>query len=422
MVLKRLNGSEEPPRPPDGDDDPAEAAPDSEPRMAATDRPVSWAALLERIIAQFNAETVGRPDLFNTTDDQERRAMLRDVVNYVLAVESIRLPRTEQLRLIADAISDVYELGPLAPLLADSAISEIEIAAHDRVYARQGVGERALTPHTFTDFAQWERILSRALTIAGVKPDHGEGLLEVGAMLRGRPARLEVTGPPISLRPTANIRLHPPAALTLPDLVASGALSEGQATALTTALDAKRGIMIAGEPGAGKTTLLNALLGTLAGRESVFGACYAVERAAELRLPAGFTLLSPKAAGPAHPPISFPDQIGAALAGIGAGAGLLVLDEVRFDEADSMWAALTLGDSAAQRQLVWAFRASTDPNRLRTAFGMAVRRAAPSVDQAVIVSALRDRLPVVALVAHRRLIRLCEWVPDGDGLTLRDLG
>jgi type IV secretory pathway ATPase VirB11/archaellum biosynthesis ATPase len=419
MVLKRLSGSGEPPRPPDDED---AVTPDSEPRMAATDRPVSWAALLERIIAQFNAETIGRPDLFETMDDTERRALLREVVDYVLAVESIRLPRTERLRLIMSAIIDVYNLGPLAPLLSDPAVTEIEIAAHDRIYARQGGGERTLTPYTFTDSAQWERILSRALTLAGVRPNHGESLLEVGATLKGRPARLEVTGPPISLRPTANIRLHPPAALSLPDLVSGGALTEAQAAALTTALEARRGIMIAGEPGAGKTTLLGALLGTLAGRESAFGACYAVERAAELRLPAGFTMLSAKAAGPTHPPISFADQIGAALAGIGAGAGLLVLDEVRFDEADAMWAALTLGDSAAQRQLVWAFRASTDPNRLRTAFGMAVRRAAPSVDQAVIVSALRDRLPVVAFVANCRLIRLCEWTPDGDSLTLRDLG
>src|SRR5262249_35033992 len=97
----------------------------------------------------------------------------------------------------------------------------------------------------------------------------------------------------------------------------------------------------------------------------------------------------------------------------GDGPVWLVLDEARFDESAAMWEALTTTSAPC----LWAFRGTTDPLRLRTAFGMSVRRAQQGIDQTAIYDALGDRLPFVARLARRegnlKLIAISEWQRDG---------
>ncbi|MCS6871728.1 MAG: ATPase, T2SS/T4P/T4SS family [Anaerolineae bacterium] len=392
----------------DGYNDLPEQPAESTPELLSA-RGVSLAGVLERVTDQFAAETEARPDILDMTDAAERRRVLVEIVEYVLTVEGIRLSREDRLRVIEVAYNDLFLLGALHPLLRDPEVSEIEITAHDRIYARRGA-QKTLTDLRFRDDSQLERVLRRALIATGERLYSGEPLIEVGTRLAERPARLTITTPPISPTLQASIRLHAAQPRSLADLVNMNFLSADAAAALERAIAQRRGIMLAGDVESGKTTLLQALLPLVsaqAGRHAV------AQRAAELILPENISNVDGS---------TFAARLSAARDLVGESGGWLIADEIRFDESAAMWDALTSGLGDRAPRLLWAFRAATDPLRLRIAFSMAVRRAVPSIDQSVIHSGLLDRLPVVALLARRdgvpRLIRLGIWRAEGDSLSL----
>jgi hypothetical protein len=372
-------------------------------------RGVSLAGVLERVTDQFAAETETRPDILTSTDSAEWRRIVVEIVEYVLTVEGIRLSREDRLRVIEVAYNELFLLGVLHPLLSDPEVSEIEIAAYDRIYARRGA-QKTLTDLRFRDDSELERVLRRALIATGEQLYSGDPLIEVGARLAGRPARLTITMPPISPILQASVRLQAAQPRSLSDLIRTDFLSADSAAALERAIAERRGIMLAGDVESGKTTLLQALLPLIAAQE---GRHAAAQRAAELILPENVV----NAEGS-----TFAARLSAARELVGESGGWLIADEIRFDESGAMWEALTsdLGERAPR--LLWAFRAATDPTRLRVAFSMAIRRAVPSIDQAVIHSGLLDRLPVVVLLARRdglpRVLRVGMWRAEGESLTL----
>jgi hypothetical protein len=131
-----------------------------------------------------------------------------------------------------------------------------------------------------------------------------------------------------------------------------------------------------------------------------------VERAAELSLPPlmqGFTSSD------------FPAQIQSAAA-LPPSPRWLVIDEIRFDEADALW---HIFQNVPQSRLLWVIHAATRPDRLFAAFGMLLRRAAPKIDSAEIVRLLVERLPVVILCGRRTpeqvgVIGIGEWHANPD--------
>jgi Flp pilus assembly CpaF family ATPase len=170
---------------------------------------------------------------------------------------------------------------------------------------------------------------------------------------------------------------------------------------------AGHGLMIVGDVGTGKTTLLQALLPYLP-------TGLIVERAAELRVPESLQHLVAVPPNGNQPPVTFPEQIDAAISNSTLNSeAWLVLDEVRFDEAAAMWRAI---NAESRPRLLWAFRGAIVPLRLRSAFGMSVRRAVPGIDQEFIHNALLDRLPFVVMMARQnsqlKLISVSEWQLD----------
>src|SRR5690606_24900387 len=151
------------------------------------------------------------------------------------------------------------------------------------IHVRRGFGPMQRAPVYFDDPAHLRRTVSRALASVGVQLVDWNYFLEVGIEVHGRPARLGLIAPPISPHLQVEIRLHPRAPRTLEDLIQGGALSEAAARAITGHIAAGRGLLVIGDVGAGKTTLLNALGPTFA---TLAGRVVAVQRAAELRLPA----------------------------------------------------------------------------------------------------------------------------------------
>lgn len=399
----------------DSESDDSQPSVKRSPQFLSGSRQTSLAAIREKIEDQLIAET--SPALLRAAaDESARRDLIRGAADYVLTVEGITLSRADRLAIQDVIYSDLFCLGPLDGYLQDETVSEITIDSADRVHVRRGVGDRIAVDAFFDDAVHLERVIQWTLATAGAQLSDSDPFVEVGTVLAGRPARVTVAAPPVSPMLHVEIRLHPTPVATLDSLVAAGMLDQSAQALLTAILQAGHGLMIVGDAGSGKTTLLEALLPLLS------AGSISVERAAELRLPPGIERLAAIPPAPDQLPVSFADQIMAALA---HNPAWLVLDEVRFDESDAMWQALA---SAPGTRCLWAFRGTTNPLRLRTAFSMAVRRAQQTIDQAVINSALLDRLPFVALLARQnqqiKVISLNEWQRDDqqpDTLALRPI-
>jgi len=378
--------------------------PEHLPKFLSASRQISLAALRERIEAEFIAETVSRPDLVWQTDDSARRDLVRDVIDYVLATETISLSRAERLSILEIVYVDMFHFGPLAPYLADPTLSEFTVDGPDRIYVRHGAQEMTPIASSFDDAAHLERTVQRVLSFAGTQISSDEPVLEVGVTLANRPARLTVFAPPISPTLHVDARLQPPEPATLESCIAAGLLDHSAAELLRAILTAGHGLMIVGDVGTGKTTLLQALIPLLPAKSMV------VERAQELRLPPGIERRAAIPPTPQTTPVTFAEAIDSA---VDQNPTWLVLDEIRFDEAKAMWRALTT-DSAPR--CLWAFRGATDPVRIRAAFSMSVLRTQPGIEQEFIHSALLDRLPFVAML-HRhdhqlKLLSVGEWQRD----------
>jgi pilus assembly protein CpaF len=377
------------------DDDQPDLSTNRLPQFLSGTYRVSLAGLLERIERQFLAETESRPDiLLETADKAARMDLVREVMDYVLSIESITLSRPDRSLILEAVYRDLFNFGPLDPYLSDEAVTEVAIDGPERVSVRRGAGEMTTLDVQFNDVDHLERLTQRVLSSAGTQLSERNPVLEVGAVLAGRPARLTVFGPPVSPVLHIDMRLRSASPATLDGLIVAGMLDEAAAHLLRAILEGGYGLMVAGDVGTGKTTLLEALLPILP------EGSLCVERTPELRLPPRAERLIALPPGPDRPPVEFADQIRAALE---KQPRWLVLDEVRFDESAPMWEALTAGEDVNRRpRCLWAFRGATEPLRLRTAFGMSVRRAHQGIGQDLIHSVLVDRLPFVATLVRQQ--------------------
>jgi len=99
------------------------------------------------------------------------------------------------------------------------------------------------------------------------------------------------------------------------------------------------------------------------------------------------------------------------------------MDELRGDESGPIWQALTRAD---QPRCVGVLRSSPDPDRLRSAISILLRKGQPAIPQAAIHDSLLTRLPFVVMthIGPRGLhvTGIAEWeaTPE-DSLTLRRL-
>ncbi len=359
-------------------------------------RQMSIAALRERIETQFNAELP--PDVARQLSPEDRRERLREITDYILETEVIRLPRQDKLALIDVLYADLFQFGVLDPLLTTPDVTEIVIDGAAKIHMRRGQGEAQLSGFSFDSEDDYRRVLARALNGVAL-PDESRPFVETGTMLLGRRARLTLAAPPVSPYLHTEIRLHPLNVPTLDALIAEGFIDAAGAEKIRDAIQSGRGIMIAGDVATGKTTLLQALLPELPAQAAI------VERAAEIALPDGMQGFSGE---------DFTQQIANATA---KAPGWLAIDEIRFDESQAL---LDVFQNAPELRLLWVFRGATRADRLLASFGMSIRRAAPAIESSEIVRWLVERLPLVVLCGRRKnqqigVIGLNEWhVVAGD--------
>jgi pilus assembly protein CpaF len=205
-------------------------------------------------------------------------AGLRMAVAEALGEDGIVLPPATLAPVVRAVGDELTGLGPLAPLLADPAVTDVLVNGPDDVWVERAGGiERAAV--RFPSAAAVAALVQRVVAPLGLRVD--ESRPWVDARLPGG-ERFHAVLPPLAPDgPVVTIRTFAKRRLELGDLIELGALDTATARLLEAMVAAGIAIAVSGATGTGKTTLLNILAAAIPSRERVV----TIEDVAELRLP-----------------------------------------------------------------------------------------------------------------------------------------
>ena len=239
--------------------------------VARTDFAATKVAIHRKLIQKLNLER-----LVEVNRDEVRREV-GQILEALVVGESTPMNLQERERLAQEVLDEVFGLGPLEGLLADSSVSDILVNTHKRVYIeRKGMLE--LTPLQFRDDTHLMSIIDRIVSAVGRRVDESSPMVDArladGSRVNAIIPPLAVDGPCLSIRRFG----HSP--LTAEDLVANNSLTKTMLDLLIGCVKARLNILVSGGTGAGKTTLLNVLSAAISNRERIIS----IEDAAELQL------------------------------------------------------------------------------------------------------------------------------------------
>jgi pilus assembly protein CpaF len=231
------------------------------------------------------AKTIVQPEILKRIDAGKAGNMARtelaeqlsDIVSEILAEKALQLNLLEQRDLITMLLNDMLGLGPLEPLLADDAITDIMVNGPKQVYVERG-GKLEISEVTFRDNAHVMNIANRIVSRIGRRVDESTPLCD--ARLEDG-SRVNIIIPPLAIDgPTISIRKFPKMKITLDRMVETKNMSAQMCQVLKIAGRARLNVLISGGTGSGKTTLLNALSQMVDHGERIV----TIEDAAELQL------------------------------------------------------------------------------------------------------------------------------------------
>ncbi len=184
---------------------------------------------------------------------------------------------TEVVELVRQLRSDMVGAGPLDPLLADPAVTDVLVNGPNEVWMDRGNGLERVPDIRFPDRQAVRRLAQRLATAAGRRLDDARPWTD--ARLPDG-TRLHAVLPPVAVGCTCiSLRVSRARPFTLPELVRAGSLSEQGAALLRAMVGARMSYLVSGGTGTGKTTLLATLLGLVGPAERLV----VVEDSAELR-------------------------------------------------------------------------------------------------------------------------------------------
>ncbi len=200
-----------------------------------------------------------------------------DLVAEILADEKLHLNLVEQRDLVTKLLNDMLGLGPLEPLLADEAVTDIMVNGPDQIYVERA-GRLELAETVFRDNAHVLNVAQRIVSAVGRRVDETSPLCDA-RLADG--SRVNVIIPPLAIDgPSISIRKFAKQKITMEKMEGQNNLSPAMATVLRIAGRSRLNIIISGGTGSGKTTLLNALSRMIDPGERIV----TIEDAAELQL------------------------------------------------------------------------------------------------------------------------------------------
>jgi pilus assembly protein CpaF len=221
-------------------------------------------------------DEIGERAMFGSGEEAIAQAV-QEFVARVLQTEDIPLNSSERERLAEELTQETLGLGPLGPLMADPAVTDILVNGFDQVYVER-FGRLIKTDVRFRDDDHVQRVIERIAARVGRRIDQASPMVDV-RLPDG--SRVNATLPPVSLDgPTISIRRFGRQRLRREDLVRLGMFTREMLVFLEHAVQARKNVLISGGTGAGKSTLLGALAEAIPDTERIV----TIEDTAELIL------------------------------------------------------------------------------------------------------------------------------------------
>ncbi len=210
-------------------------------------------------------------------DDKLRAKEIRQALGLLLEEEEEPLNMGEKTRLARELEFEILGLGPLEPLLADPAISDILVNGYSQVYIEKN-GQLELTDIRFQNNVHLLKIINKIVSNVGRRIDESTPMVDArlpdGSRINAIIPPLALDGPMLCIRRFAVQRP------SLEDLIKKGSLTAEIGEVIKAIAVAKINVVISGGTGAGKTTMLNILSGYIPSTERII----TIEDSAELQL------------------------------------------------------------------------------------------------------------------------------------------
>ena len=247
------------------------------PKQSADIRNPQYQALKGRIheelLGRLNLERLAR------VKREDAEPEIRSLISNLLDLESQNIPLSlfERDALVVDVLHEIFGLGPLEALLADTEISDILVNRHNQIYLERN-GRLEESDVVFQNDAHLMRIIERIVSMVGRRIDESSPMVD--ARLQDG-SRVNAVIPPLALDgPCMSIRRFRTDRIGAQDLVERTSLTQPMLDFLRDIVGARLNIIVSGGTGAGKTTLLNALSSFISDSERIV----TIEDAAELTL------------------------------------------------------------------------------------------------------------------------------------------
>ena len=188
--------------------------------------------------------------------DEEIVELVQAFVERVLEEEGLALNDLERGRLVETLSEEALGIGPLAPLMADPAVTDILVNGSRRVYIERG-GRLEPTSVEFQDDDHLVRVIERIAARANRRIDTAQPMADL-RLPDG--SRVNATLPPVSPDgPTLSIRRFGHHRIRAMELERTGAMSPAMHEFLHAVVEQRQCVLVSGGTGAGKSTLLGAL-------------------------------------------------------------------------------------------------------------------------------------------------------------------
>ncbi|MGI9474797.1 MAG: CpaF family protein [Rubripirellula sp.] len=221
-------------------------------------------------------EDLDRRDRITASED-ELSDLVRDFVAEALETQDWPLNDEERGQLVDDLIEETIGVGPLAPLLADPAVTDILVNGPHNVFVER-FGHLEKTEVHFRDDEHLVRIIGRIAARVGRRVDESSPMVD--ARLPDG-SRVNATLPPVTIDgPTLSIRRFGRRRLRSDDLLQLGMFSVEMREFLRLAIRGRVNMIVSGGTGSGKSTFLGAMAEAISDSERII----TIEDAAELLL------------------------------------------------------------------------------------------------------------------------------------------